>query len=487
MEWRRRPDKPEVTVGGTVHFAVNITSTDIQFNDDLAALCVRDCPAHCNVTPQDCCVWHATLLTCSLRPGDDFDLCVPWSERNVVRTETMCGPFGLYNASIVLSEPGFRIIIYHLQVGNVSIVLGDYINIRGAVCGDMMCHKAVEDCVSCPVDCCAVELGTVVSVAFLVVVITATIVTTLSVAGCVVYRKKKRIGDESWIINYSDITTNPKRAMSSLQSLNKRRGSTGGSLTSALDLQAQQVFAEIGAYEGKTVAIRRIRMKRCIFAGCGSISSQLRKEVFQIRYLEHQNLCKFIGATVKDPTPNIAIISEYCSKGSLNDVLLNDDVPLTWNFRFSFAGDIARGMAFLHSHGITHGRLTSSNCVIDDRWVTKVTDYGLPALRYGEESGEEEEEEAGEQLQRIVPKVYRAPEVRDLPPQKPSSSQPADVYSYAIILYEIATGMDPHSENTWQLDANFKPKINQGQLSNTKCPCSQDYLNVSPTSPSSRA
>ena len=154
---------------------------------------------------------------------------------------------------------------------------------------------------------------------------------------------------------------------------------------------------------------------------------------------------------MKDPTPNIAIISEYCSKGSLNDVLLNDDVPLTWNFRFSFAGDIASGMAFLHSHGITHGRLTSSNCVIDDRWVTKVTgiyhnkcliptvimvcaDYGLPALRYGEE----EEEEAGEQLQRIVPKVYRAPEVRDLPPQKPSSSQPADVYRYdlgGLLLY----------------------------------------------------
>ena len=76
---------------------------------------------------------------------------------------------------------------------------------------------------------------------------------------------------------------------------------------------------------------------------------------------------------MKDLEPNIAIISEYCSKGSLNDVLLNEDVPLTWNFRFSFAQDIARGMAFLHSHGLTHGRLSSSNCVIDDRWVTKVT------------------------------------------------------------------------------------------------------------------
>ena len=96
-------------------------------------------------------------------------------------------------------------------------------------------------------------------------------------------------------------------------------------------------------------------------------------------------------------------------------------------------------------------------------------DYGLPALRYGEEEEEEEEEggEVGDQvgLQRNVPKVYRAPEVRDLPPNKPSSSQPADMYryytvvgwpykvhqrigcicSYAVILYEIATGMDPRS------------------------------------------
>ena len=57
----------------------------------------------------------------------------------------MCGPFGLYNASIVLSEPGFRIIIYHLQVGNVSIVLGDYINIRGAgkVFTIIICWKKV--------------------------------------------------------------------------------------------------------------------------------------------------------------------------------------------------------------------------------------------------------------------------------------------------------------------------------------------------------
>lgn len=90
------------------------------------------------------------------------------------------------------------------------------------------------------------------------------------------------------------------------------------------------------------------------------------------RNLEHSNVCKFIGVTFRDAPANVAIISEYCPKGSLNDVLMNDDIPLNWNFRFSFARDIARGMAFLHSHHLSHGHLSSSNCVIDDRWVTKI-------------------------------------------------------------------------------------------------------------------
>lgn len=41
--------------------------------------------------------------------------------------------------------------------------------------------------------------------------------------------------------------------------------------------------------------------------------------------------------------------------------------------RFSFATDIARGMSYLHQHRICHGRLKSLNCVLDDRWVCKIT------------------------------------------------------------------------------------------------------------------
>lgn len=38
-------------------------------------------------------------------------------------------------------------------------------------------------------------------------------------------------------------------------------------------------------------------------------------------------------------------------------------------------------MRYLHGSLLRHhGRLTSRNCVIDARWVLKVTDFGLPGI-----------------------------------------------------------------------------------------------------------
>lgn len=49
------------------------------------------------------------------------------------------------------------------------------------------------------------------------------------------------------------------------------------------------------------------------------------------RQLDHPNLCKFIGGSIE--VPYVTIITEHCPKGSLSDVLLNDDIPINWGFR----------------------------------------------------------------------------------------------------------------------------------------------------------
>ena len=72
------------------------------------------------------------------------------------------------------------------------------------------------------------------------------------------------------------------------------------------------------------------------------LTKTIRREVIQIRYtmhmymymymylpynghfrsLDHANVCRFIGATLRS-SENV-ILTEYCPKGSLNDVLQND-------------------------------------------------------------------------------------------------------------------------------------------------------------------
>lgn len=39
-----------------------------------------------------------------------------------------------------------------------------------------------------------------------------------------------------------------------------------------------------------------------------------------------------------------------------------------------------QGMKYLHLRGLTHGRLKSTNCLVDGRFVLKITDYGLPMI-----------------------------------------------------------------------------------------------------------
>ena len=53
---------------------------------------------------------------------------------------------------------------------------------------------------------------------------------------------------------------------------------------------------------------------------------------------------------------------------------MNADVKLDWNFKYSILKDVVRGMAYLHtSRIVSHGRLKSSNCVVDNRWTVKIT------------------------------------------------------------------------------------------------------------------
>ncbi|XP_062828750.1 atrial natriuretic peptide receptor 2 [Anolis carolinensis] len=201
------------------------------------------------------------------------------------------------------------------------------------------------------------------------------------------------------------------------------RGSSYGSLMTAHG--KYQIFANTGLFKGNVVAIKHVNKKRI------ELTRQVLFELKHMRDIQFNHLTRFIGACI-DP-PNICIVTEYCPRGSLQDILENESINLDWVFRYSLINDIVKGMAFLHNSIIGyHGSLKSSNCVVDSRFVLKITDYGLASFRQSSES------EGNHAL--YAKKLWTAPELlqRGHLLLSPLAMQKADVYSFGIILQEIA-------------------------------------------------
>ncbi|XP_035209039.1 guanylate cyclase 32E-like [Stegodyphus dumicola] len=149
-----------------------------------------------------------------------------------------------------------------------------------------------------------------------------------------------------------------------------------------------------------------------------------------IREMRHENINPFIGACV-DP-PNICILSLFCSRGSLQDILNNPDLHLDTMFIASLVADLVKGMIYIHeSDIISHGNLKSSNCIVDNRWMLKITDFGMHEFRANQDPPPEVKDIRSRSL------LWRAPELmRKLnPPAR--GTQKGDVYSFGIILFEI--------------------------------------------------
>ncbi|NXM08435.1 GUC2C protein, partial [Tyrannus savana] len=168
-----------------------------------------------------------------------------------------------------------------------------------------------------------------------------------------------------------------------------------------------------GKYDKKVVILKDLKNTD------GNFSEKQKMELNKLLQVDYYNLTKFYG-TVKIDTMIFGVI-EYCERGSLRDVL-NDKISypdgtfMDWEFKISVMYDIAKGMSYLHSSKTeVHGRLKSTNCVVDNRMVVKITDFGCNSI--------------------LPPRrdLWTAPEHL----RHADTSQKGDVYSYGIIAQEI--------------------------------------------------
>ncbi|XP_050372535.1 serine/threonine-protein kinase EDR1-like isoform X3 [Argentina anserina] len=177
-----------------------------------------------------------------------------------------------------------------------------------------------------------------------------------------------------------------------------------------------------GQWEGSDVAIK-------VFSKLeysDDLLLSFRQEVSLMKRLRHPNVLLFMGA-VTSPE-RLCIVTEFLPRGSLYQILQRNSSKLDWRRRVNMAMDIAWGMNYLHHFNppIIHRDLKSSNLLVDKNWTVKVGDFGLSRLKHKtfltNKSG------------RGTPQWMSPEFLRNEP-----SDEKSDIYSYGVILWELAT------------------------------------------------
>ena len=175
-----------------------------------------------------------------------------------------------------------------------------------------------------------------------------------------------------------------------------------------------------------------------------------------MKEFRHPNIVMFYGAVVEPP--NYCLVLEYCVKGSLWEILHNQNLAIEWPLKRKLALDVAKGVHYLHSMDPPklHRDLKSLNVVIDQAYNAKLADFGWTRNK-------------GKRMTtKIGTYQWMAPEVI----VGVKYTERADVFSYGIILWEIATrdppylGIDGTEVSKKVVHENFRPVITRAH----ECP-----------------
>lgn len=181
------------------------------------------------------------------------------------------------------------------------------------------------------------------------------------------------------------------------------------------------------------------------------------KEVAVLRSLSHPNVLRFIGVLYKDK--RLHLVTEYIAGGTLQQLLHDTRVHISWLERVCIARDIAAGVGYLHRMNIIHRDLNSHNCLVREDKTVIVADFGLARIVQRTHSSQPHHNNATLRRKRytVVGNPYwMAPEMMN----GKLYDEKVDVFSFGIILCEIIGRV--------QADPDFLPRRGDFGLNETQ-------------------
>lgn len=174
-----------------------------------------------------------------------------------------------------------------------------------------------------------------------------------------------------------------------------------------------------GRYQGNRVAIKVLKTNNL-----EEEIEEFKKEFQVLVAIGSPNIIKFFGASLSG---KLSMVMEFCSRGSLYDVLNKKDYVMTWDSFFSLTREVVMGVQALHGNAtaVLHRDLKTLNVLVTDDWHAKLCDFGLSRFNTG--SNLSTLAKCRGTYAYIAPEVYNCEKF----------TTKSDIYSVGVILWEM--------------------------------------------------